>query len=69
MTCPVCSNPTPARSLCAACEAKVQTVRPAGRFIIDRAAQKSLRLATRSDADMDTLIDYVVSGHTAGRNW
>lgn len=68
MTCPVCSEPSTG-DLCASCTAKTSRIRPAGKFLVDRAARRTMRLASGLDAPETGLVDYTISGYPAGRRW
>lgn len=70
MICPVCTTPVESGELCAGCAAKTTVVRPASRFLVDRAARKSLRLASRVDVEGgEALVDFTIDSQTAGRRW
>lgn len=72
MTCPVCSAPVESGDLCPGCAAKTTRVRPAGRFLVDRAARRALAVADkaiRTSDSGDALAEYTVSGFGAGRRW
>lgn len=66
MTCSICSAPATG-DLCEACQARRVIVRPASRFLVDRAARRTMRIAVA--AGSEALIESMIVGSAAGRKW
>lgn len=69
MNCSICSAPSTS-DLCPGCKVKRVVVRPASRFLVSRAARRSMELASDADGRQgEGLIEYIVSGYGTGRRW
>lgn len=70
MICTICQAPSEG-DLCTACASKTTRLRPANRFVVDRAAKKTRRLVQRAPTDLDTqaLNESFVAVCGMGRKW